>query len=120
VERNDAIAWALATFVWFGALALFIWLAARERSLSVTQRPVSLRVWIGSRAAAGVAIWAVAFGGARWLERRLEPGPIRQRQLPTAAGVAPRATSEVRPTRSTVRTAEASRSQSSARRADAR
>jgi hypothetical protein len=120
VERNDAIAWALATFVWFGALALFIWLAVRERSQSVAKQPTSLRVWIGSRAAAGVAIWAVAFGGARWLERRLEQTPDHQRQLPTAATVAPRATSEVRPTRSTVRTAEASRTPSSARRAEAR
>jgi hypothetical protein len=118
VERNDAIAWALATFVWFGALALFIWLAARERSQSASREPASLRVWIGSRAAAGVAIWAVAFGGARWLERRLEQRPVHQRQIPTAATVAPRA--EARPTRSTLRTAEASRGPSSARRAEGR
>jgi hypothetical protein len=116
VEKNDAIAWALATFVWLGALALFIWLAVREQSQSTTQRPASLRVWIGTRVAAGVAIWAVAFGGARWLERRLEQSPIRQRQLPTAATVTPRAASEVRPKRSTIRTAEADRGPSSARR----
>lgn len=66
VERNDAIAWALATGVWIAVLALFLWLASRER------RGVGpwLR-WLGPRIAGGLALWVVVFGATRWAERKL-------------------------------------------------
>jgi hypothetical protein len=52
LERNDAIAWAVATGVWIAVLALLLWLASRER------RGVGpwLR-WLGPRVAGGLALW---------------------------------------------------------------
>jgi hypothetical protein len=74
MERNDAIAWAVATGVWLGALGLLLWLAIRERP-PMTRR--GLRVFIGSGVAAGLALWAVAFVGARWMERKLGLRDVR-------------------------------------------
>ncbi len=66
MERDDAIAWAVATGVWIGLLALFTWLASRERR----RRGPALR-WAGPRVAAGLALWAAVFGATRWAERKL-------------------------------------------------
>ena len=66
MERNDAIAWAVATGVWIAVLALLVWLASRER------RGVGpwLR-WLGPRVAGGLALWVAVFGATRWAERKL-------------------------------------------------
>ena len=66
MERNDAIAWAVATGIWIGALALLLWLASRERP--GTGRWLH---WFGPRVAAGLALWVVIFGATRWAERKL-------------------------------------------------
>jgi hypothetical protein len=66
MERNDAIAWAVATGVWIACLAGLLWLASRERR---TQRPL-LR-WVGPLAAAGLGLWVLAFGATRWAEHRI-------------------------------------------------
>jgi hypothetical protein len=66
MERNDAIAWAVATAVWVALLALLLWLASRERP--GTGRWLH---WFGPRIAAGLALWVVAFGATRWAERKL-------------------------------------------------
>ena len=57
LERNDAIAWAVATAMW---------LASRER------RGVGpwLR-WLAPRIAGGLALWVAVFGATRWAERKL-------------------------------------------------
>ena len=66
MEHNDVIAWAVASGVWIACLALLLWLASRERRVK-TQ---FLR-WVGPRAAAGLALWVLAFGATRWAEHRL-------------------------------------------------
>lgn len=65
MDRNDAIAWAVATGVWLGALAVLLWLASAERS-----RASALR-WVWPRLAAGLALWVAVFGATRWAERTL-------------------------------------------------
>lgn len=66
LERNDAIAWAVATAVWLAVLGLLLWLASRER------RGVGpwLR-WLAPRIAGGLALWVAVFGATRWAERKL-------------------------------------------------
>ncbi|HET6982794.1 MAG TPA: hypothetical protein VFI53_11680 [Myxococcaceae bacterium] len=66
MERNDAIAWAVATGVWIGVLGLLLWLASRERP-----RTVRWLRWFGPRMAGGLALWVVVFGATRWAERKL-------------------------------------------------
>jgi len=86
VERNDIIAWAMASFVWLGALALFVWLGAREQPRGPASAR-AFRVWLGSRIAGGLLLWATVFSGARWMERRLELRPQGATRVPvTAAG----------------------------------
>ena len=70
MDRNDAIAWAVATGVWVLVLALLLWLASRER------RGVGpwLR-WLGPRVAGGLALWVAVFGATRWAERKISPPP---------------------------------------------
>ena len=66
MERNDAIAWAVATGVWLVVLALLLWLASRER------RSVGPWVrWLWPRIAGGLVLWVAVFGATRWAERRL-------------------------------------------------
>jgi len=65
MDRNDAIAWAVASGVWLGVLGLLLWLAAAERS-----RVSALR-WVWPRLAAGLALWVAVFGAMRWAERKL-------------------------------------------------
>ena len=66
MDRNDAIAWTVATGVWLAVLAVLLWLTIRER------RPgPRVFAWLGPRVAAGLALWAFAFGATRWVERRL-------------------------------------------------
>ena len=66
MERNDAIAWAVATGVWLAVLAVLLWLASRER------RSVGPWVrWLGPRIAGGLALWVAVFGATRWVERKL-------------------------------------------------
>ena len=73
MERNDAIAWAVATGVWLAVLALFLWLASRER------RSVGPWVrWLGPRIAGGLALWVVVFGATRWAERKVGGHPESQ------------------------------------------
>jgi len=73
MERNDAIAWAVATGVWLAVLALFLWLASRER------RSVGPWVrWLGPRIAGGLALWMVVFGATRWVERKVGGHPESQ------------------------------------------
>jgi len=70
MERNDAIAWAVATGVWLAVLALLLWLGSRER------RSVGPWVrWLGPRIAGGLALWVAVFGATRWAERRLGTHP---------------------------------------------
>jgi peptidoglycan/LPS O-acetylase OafA/YrhL len=66
LERNDAIAWGIATGVWLAVLGLLLWLASRER------RSVGpwLR-WLAPRVAGGLALWVAVFGATRWAERKL-------------------------------------------------
>ena len=66
MERNDAIAWAVATGVWVSVLALLLWLASQER-------PGSGRwlQWFGPRIAAGLALWVAVLGATRWAEGKL-------------------------------------------------
>ena len=66
MERNDAIAWAVATGVWLAVLGLLLWLASRERPKTVRW----LR-WLGPRMAGGLALWIAVFGATRWAERKL-------------------------------------------------
>jgi len=66
MDRDDAIAWAVATGVWIGVVALLTWLASRER-----RRPGPLLGWAGPRLAAGLALWVAVFGATRWAERKL-------------------------------------------------
>ncbi|HUM11681.1 MAG TPA: hypothetical protein VLT82_12080 [Myxococcaceae bacterium] len=66
MDRDDAIAWAVATVVWICVLALFTWLASRER-----RRSGRMLGWVGPRVAAGLALWVAVFGATRWAERRL-------------------------------------------------
>ena len=66
MERNDAIAWAVATGVWIAALGVLRWLASRERPSTVRW----LR-WFCPRMAGGLALWVAAFGATRWAERKL-------------------------------------------------
>jgi len=66
VERNDAIAWAVASAVWIAMLAVLLWLASRER-----RGPGPLLRWAWPRAAAGLLLWVAVFGATRWAERRL-------------------------------------------------
>ena len=81
MERNDIIAWSMASFVWLGALALFVWLGAREQPRGPgTAR--TFRMWLGSRIGGGLVLWATVFSGARWMERRLE---VRPQVAPRAA-----------------------------------
>lgn len=70
MDRNDAIAWAVATGVWVVVLGLLVWLASRER------RGVGpwLR-WLGPRVAGGLALWVAVFGATRWAERKISPRP---------------------------------------------
>src|SRR6516165_8675972 len=83
VERNDIIAWAMASFVWLGALALFVWLGAREQPRGPgTVR--TFRVYLGSRIAGGLLLWATVFSGARWMERRLEVRPQAAPRAPVS------------------------------------
>lgn len=78
LDRNDAIAWGVATGVWVAVLALLLWLASRER------RGVGpwLR-WLGPRIAGGLALWVAVFGATRWAEHKLglrsesHPRPVR-------------------------------------------
>lgn len=66
LERNDAIAWAVATGVWMAVLALLLWLASRER------RGGGPWVrWLGPRIAVGLLLWVAVLGATRWAERRL-------------------------------------------------
>ena len=66
MERNDAIAWAVATVIWVAVLALLLWLASRER------RGVGPWVrWLGPRIAGGLALWVAVFGATRWVEGKL-------------------------------------------------
>ena len=65
MDRNDAIAWAVATGVWLAVLALFLWLAAGKRS-----RRGALR-WAWPRLTAGLVLWLAVFGATRWAERSL-------------------------------------------------
>ena len=84
MERNDIIAWAMASFVWLGALALFVWLGAREQPRSGASAR-AFRVWLGSRIAGGLLLWAIVFSGARWMERRLELRPQGGARAPVSA-----------------------------------
>jgi len=70
MERNDAIAWAVATGVWMAVLALLLWLASRERRSVGTWRR-----WLAPRIAGGLALWIAAFGATRWAERKLGGRP---------------------------------------------
>jgi hypothetical protein len=84
VERNDIVAWAMASFVWLGALALFVWLGAREQPRGPgTAR--AFRTWLGSRIAGGLLLWATVFSGARWMERKLELRPEAVPRGPVSA-----------------------------------
>ncbi len=65
MERNDAIAWALASAVWIAVLAVLLWVASRER-----RGASPLLRWAGLRAAAGLMLWVAVFGATRWAERR--------------------------------------------------
>ncbi len=66
MNRDDAIAWAVATVVWIAVLAGLLLLWSREH------RPGSrVFAWLGPRLAAGLALWAFAFGATRWVERKL-------------------------------------------------
>ncbi|MGZ3445048.1 MAG: hypothetical protein ACXWLP_14170 [Myxococcaceae bacterium] len=65
MDRNDAIAWAVASGVWLAVLALLLWLAAAGRSR------VSVARWMWPRVAAGLALWVAVFGATRWAERKL-------------------------------------------------
>ena len=65
MDRNDAIAWAVASGVWIAVLAILVWIAAPARS-----RKELLR-WAWPRLAAGLALWVAVFGGTRWAERAL-------------------------------------------------
>jgi peptidoglycan/LPS O-acetylase OafA/YrhL len=66
LERNDLIAWAVATAVWLAVLGLLLWLASRERRGGGPW----LR-WLGPRIAVGVVLWIAVFGATRWAERTL-------------------------------------------------
>jgi hypothetical protein len=66
MDRDDAIAWAVATGVWIGVLALLTWLASRER-----RSPGTALRWAAPRMAAGLALWVMVFGATRWAERWL-------------------------------------------------
>ena len=66
MERNDAIAWAVASGVWIACLAVLLWLASRERQVKTP-----LLRWVGARAAAGLGLWVLVFGATRWAEHRL-------------------------------------------------
>ncbi|HVP59742.1 MAG TPA: hypothetical protein VMT11_04265 [Myxococcaceae bacterium] len=69
MERDEVIAWAVATGVWLGVIAVLLWLTSRER------RPgPRVLAWLGPRVAAGLALWVVAFGATRWAERKLGLG----------------------------------------------
>ena len=66
LERNDLIAWAVATLVWTAVLALLLWLASRER-----RGGASWLGWLGPRIAVGLVLWVAVFGATRWAERKL-------------------------------------------------
>jgi len=66
MERNDAIAWAVATGVWLAVLALLVWLASRER-----RGGGPWARWLWPRIAGGLALWVAVFGATRWAERKL-------------------------------------------------
>ena len=68
MDRNDTIAWAVATGVWTGVLVLLLWLASRERP-----RTGRLLHWFGPRMACGLVLWVAVFGATRWAERKLGP-----------------------------------------------
>jgi hypothetical protein len=65
MDRNDAIAWAVASGVWIGVLSLLVWLAAPARP-----RRELLR-WAWPRLAAGLVLWVTVLGATRWAERAL-------------------------------------------------
>lgn len=65
MDRNDAIAWAVASGVWIAVLALLLWLAAASRSGQGALR------WAWPRLAVGLALWVAVFGATRWAERAL-------------------------------------------------
>ena len=81
MERNDIVAWAMASFVWLGALALFVWLGAREQPRGPGSTR-AFRTWLGSRIAGGLVLWATVFSGARWMELKLELRPESPRHTP--------------------------------------
>jgi drug/metabolite transporter (DMT)-like permease len=83
VERNDIIAWAMASFVWLGALALFVWLGAREQPRGPASAR-AFRTWLGSRIAGGLVLWATVFTGALWVEKKLELRPQPTHRTPVA------------------------------------
>jgi len=65
MDRNDAIAWAVASGVWIAVLVLLLWLAAAARS-----RQGALR-WAWPRLAAGLVLWVAVLAATRWVERGL-------------------------------------------------
>ena len=86
MDRNDTIAWALATGMWLGTLGLLLWLAVRERAPGTGR---GLRVFLGAGLGAGVVLWAMVFAGARFAERKLG---LREAAPPHAVrATAPRA-----------------------------
>lgn len=66
MDRNDLIAWAVASGVWIAVLGLLLWLASGER-----RRAGPVLAWAGPRLAAGLALWVAVFGAARWAEGKL-------------------------------------------------
>lgn len=66
MDRNELIAWTVASGVWSAVLALLLWLASRER-----RRAGPLLAWAGPRLAAGLALWMAVVGATRWAEGRL-------------------------------------------------
>ncbi len=75
MDRNDAIAWAVASGVWLAVLTLLLWLAASERSRQAVGR------WMWPRLAAGLALWVAVFGATRWAERKLGGAESRPRAV---------------------------------------
>ncbi|HSP18358.1 MAG TPA: hypothetical protein VLQ79_02520 [Myxococcaceae bacterium] len=79
MDRNDAIAWAVASGLWLAVLGLLLWLAAAERS-----RVSALR-WVWPRLGAGLALWVAVFGATRWAERKLGGGESGARAVRSPA-----------------------------------
>jgi len=84
MERNDAIAWAVASVVWITALGLFLLLASRERG-----RTGRLFRWVGPRVAAGLVLWVAVFAATRWAERRVGLRPESTARAVRSTGAHP-------------------------------